>query len=56
MKGIFNYFPYLGLETTHDMFTVNAPPWQTTSLATSFTPHPKIPFKSLFETLSGIEM
>lgn len=56
MKGIFNYFAYLGLETTHNMFTANAPPWQMTILATPFTPHPKIPFKSLFETLSGIEM
>lgn len=56
IKGIFYYFAYLGLETTHNEFTASVPHWQMTSLATPFTPHPKIPFKSLFETLSGIEI
>lgn len=47
---------FSGLETTQNEFTASAPLWQMNSLATPLTPHPQIPFKSLFETLSGIEI
>lgn len=43
IEGIFYYFAYLVLETTHNEFTASAPPWQMTSLGSPFTPHSKNP-------------